>query len=184
MKGNELVWRALADRALAGERTWRNVADLAYAYKVYRGWLGDWDAYHGYDYGELWWQADQSKPVGINLPGSEINGESVDGGLPEELRRGGPFRWPPTPTDYCWEGLQGPVASAEMFERAGLPAWSLTSNALYRAVRFLYDIEWPAEGDDRWQIALYNRAYGTNFVPSGGNGGCGKNIGWTAWTHQ
>lgn len=30
MKGNELVWRALADRALDGQRTWRNVADLAY----------------------------------------------------------------------------------------------------------------------------------------------------------
>jgi hypothetical protein len=29
MKGNELVWRALADRASA-QRTWRNVADLAY----------------------------------------------------------------------------------------------------------------------------------------------------------
>ncbi len=30
MKGNELVWRALADRALEGQRTWQNVADLAY----------------------------------------------------------------------------------------------------------------------------------------------------------
>lgn len=30
MKGNELVWRTLADRALEGQRTWQNVADLAY----------------------------------------------------------------------------------------------------------------------------------------------------------
>lgn len=30
MKGNELVWRALADHALRGERTWRSVGDLAY----------------------------------------------------------------------------------------------------------------------------------------------------------
>lgn len=30
MKGNELVWRTLADRALQGERTWGNVGDLAY----------------------------------------------------------------------------------------------------------------------------------------------------------
>jgi len=30
MKGNELVWRALADRALQGERSWSNVGDLAY----------------------------------------------------------------------------------------------------------------------------------------------------------
>ncbi|HRN28833.1 MAG TPA: hypothetical protein PK781_10480 [Terrimesophilobacter sp.] len=30
MKGNELVWRSLADRALEGRRTWPNVADLAF----------------------------------------------------------------------------------------------------------------------------------------------------------
>ncbi|NEM92014.1 TrmB family transcriptional regulator [Galbitalea soli] len=30
MKGNELVWRSLADHALRGERTWSNVGDLAY----------------------------------------------------------------------------------------------------------------------------------------------------------
>ena len=30
MKGNELVWRSLADRALDGERSWSNVGDLAY----------------------------------------------------------------------------------------------------------------------------------------------------------
>jgi hypothetical protein len=30
MKGNELVWRSLADHALKGERTWSNVGDLAY----------------------------------------------------------------------------------------------------------------------------------------------------------
>lgn len=30
MKGNELVWRTLADRALSGARTWQNVGDLAF----------------------------------------------------------------------------------------------------------------------------------------------------------
>lgn len=30
MKGNELVWRALADHALEGQRTWQSVADLAF----------------------------------------------------------------------------------------------------------------------------------------------------------
>jgi hypothetical protein len=30
VKGNQLVWRALADRALSGQRTWANVGDLAY----------------------------------------------------------------------------------------------------------------------------------------------------------
>jgi hypothetical protein len=31
MKGNELVWRALADAALRGERRWQNAGDLAHA---------------------------------------------------------------------------------------------------------------------------------------------------------
>lgn len=30
VKGNELVWRSLADSALTGKRTWSNVGDLAY----------------------------------------------------------------------------------------------------------------------------------------------------------
>ena len=30
MKGNELVWRVLADRAIEGQRAWANVADLAF----------------------------------------------------------------------------------------------------------------------------------------------------------
>lgn len=31
MKGNELVWRTLVDGAVSGNRTWRNVGDLAFA---------------------------------------------------------------------------------------------------------------------------------------------------------
>lgn len=30
MKGNELVWRTIADRALNGERAWSNIGDLAH----------------------------------------------------------------------------------------------------------------------------------------------------------
>ncbi|RFA12407.1 hypothetical protein B7R22_15995 [Subtercola boreus] len=30
MKGNELVWRSLADHAILGDRSWKNVGDLAY----------------------------------------------------------------------------------------------------------------------------------------------------------
>jgi hypothetical protein len=33
-------------------------------------------------------------------------------------------------------------------------------------------------------VPIINQAYGTSFAASGGVGGCGKNIGWTAWTHQ
>jgi len=156
-------------------------AELTRAAQVFKGWLGDRDSYAGFDYGELWWQADPAKPVGINPKGSTIQGHSVDGAQPEELRRGGAFKWPPAKTDYCWEGLQGPTAAVHMLMRAGLPAHEWCDKALLRAVAFLYDIGWEATGDDKWQIPLINYIYGTNYPVTGG--GRGKNVGWTLWTH-
>lgn len=157
-------------------------AELDAAATVFRGWLGDRSAYAGFKYGELDWQADPSKPVGINPVGATIQGHSVDGAQPEELRRAGGFTWPPAKTDYCWEGLQGPVAAAKMLHRAGYDAWNWSDKALLRAVTFLYDIGWPAVGDDQWQPWVINKAYGLNIPTTGG--GKGKNVGWTQWTEQ
>ena len=44
-------------------------AQLARTAQVFRGWLGDRTAYAGFSYGELSWQCDTSKPVGINPVG-------------------------------------------------------------------------------------------------------------------
>jgi hypothetical protein len=69
-----------------------------------------------------------------------------------------------------------------MLHRAGYDAWQWSDKALYRAVRFLYDIGWPATGDDQWQPWVINKAYGVNIPTTGG--GKGKNVGWTQWTEQ
>jgi len=50
-------------------------------------------------------------------------------------------------------------------------------------VQFLYDIGWPATGDDQWIISLINARYGTSFAVNSG-ASPGKILGWTAWTHQ
>jgi hypothetical protein len=97
------------------------------------------------------------------------------------MRRAGRFRWPPRDTGYPWEGLQGAIVLAELLSRAGYPAWDWEEQALLRAVEFLYEIGWPAEGDDEWQIWLINHAYGTNF-PAETATNPGKNMGWTDWT--
>lgn len=156
--------------------------DLDKAAKVLQGWMGDRSVYAGFTYGPLDWQADPSKPVGVNPVGALINGHPVGGGQPEELRRAGGVHWPPTFTDYGWEGLQGRVASAKMLSRAGYPAWDWSNQALLRATQFLYDINWPAVGDDKWQIWVIDKAYGAAFPKTGG--GHGKNAGWTQWTEQ
>ena len=161
--------------------------DLDKAAKVLQGWLGDRAAYSGFSYGELWWQVDPSRPVGVLPVGAEIQGHNVDGFQPEEMRRAGSFAWPPKATDYAWEGLQGRLASAYMLSRAGYDSKNWSDKAMLRAVEALYRIGWPAEGDDQWQPWLLNKMYGLygtpDEIPTTG-GGKGKNVGWTMWTHQ
>ncbi|MCI0398635.1 MAG: alginate lyase family protein [Chloroflexi bacterium] len=160
-----------------------DTAELERTAQVFKGWLGDRSAYDGFDYGRQDWQADPDNPVGINPPGATKEGHDIGGALPEEMRRSGRFRWPPRKTGYPWEGLQGTVVLAEILSRAGYPAWEWEDQALLRAVQFLHDIGWPAEGDDQWQVWLINHAYGADF-PATTPTRPGKNMGWTDWTHS
>lgn len=149
---------------------------------VFKGWLGDRIAYSAFKYGELDWQADPSKPVGVNPKGATKNGHNIDGALPDDMRRGGAFAWPPKATGYPWEALQGATVAAQILSRQGYDAWNWCDKALLRAAKFLYSINWPATGDDGWQPWLINYAYGTNF-PTSQAGVTGKNMGFTSWTH-
>ena len=159
-----------------------DTAELARTAQVFHGWLGDRSSYAGFNYGDLSWQCDPSKPVGINPINCMKEGHSIDGALPEEMRRGGKFTWPPKETGYPWEGLQGAVVQAEILHRAGYPTWEWEHEALKRAVQFLYNIGWNPTGDDRWQIWLINHAYGPSFNTET-QVSPGKNMGWTDWSH-
>jgi hypothetical protein len=160
-----------------------DTADLAAAADVFKGWLGDRDAYDDFIYGELWWQSNPQEPVGINPAGAMIQGHSVDGVLPDDQRRGGPFEWPPPQENYVYTGLQGAVVQAEILHRQGYDAWNWENKAMLRAFQWLHEqANYPAVGDDTWQPHIVNYRYGTSFpapVPSN----WGKNMGWTDWTH-
>ena len=156
-------------------------AQLDRAAAVFQGWLGDRAKYAGFKYGELDWQSDPSHPVGVNPPVASKASHTIDGALPDDMRRGGSFTWPPKPTGYPWEALQGAVVQAELLSRAGYPAWEWQSKAILRSVQFLYNIGWPATGDDQWQVWLINRAYGTSYATNA-KATPGKNMGWTSWT--
>ena len=158
--------------------------ELARTAQVFKGWLGDRSSYIGFRYGsDLSWQANPLSPVGINPMGATKNGISIDGALPEEMRRGDSFTWPPAETGYPWEGLQGAVVQAEILYRAGYDTWQWEDQALLRAAQFLFDIGWKPTGDDEWVPWLIDARYGTNFADDL-DASPGKVMGWTAWTHQ
>jgi hypothetical protein len=178
--------------------------DLARQATVMKGWLGDRSAYPGIpstefgreDVGrglrfggsddDLSWHADPSEPRGVNPKGAEKEGHSIDGALPDDMRRGGSFRWPPRYTQYPREALSGYVALAEILFRQGYDVYAWEDQALLRAARFLYELEQEFPDRDWWEPGvpaywIINYRYGTSFPVTGS--GFGRNFGWTDWTH-
>jgi hypothetical protein len=161
-----------------------DATEMARVAKVFRGWTGDRAAYAGFSFGtDLSWQCDPDHPVAVNPTGCSRDGIALDGALPDEMRRGGSLTWPPTPTDYAWEGLQGALLQAEILSQHGYDAWGWSNGALLRAVRFLYErAGWPATGDDEWQPWLIDARYGTSLRgPAPAR--TGKNFGFTDWLY-
>lgn len=161
----------------------RDTADLAAAVRVYRGWLGDRALYAGFDFGDLSWQADASKPVGINPKGATRNGYNIDGVLPDDQRRAGGFTWPAPKENYVWGALGPALVTGELLRRAGyadVTSWS--DSALRRSLDWLHGVNgFPASGDDSWVPWLANRLLGTSYPAKSGTKG--KPMAWTDWTH-
>jgi hypothetical protein len=178
--------------------------DLARVARVMKGWLGDRSSYPGapgpvygpdhvgksFRFGgsedDLSWQLDPSRPRGVNPKGAEKDGHSIDGALPDDMRRGGPFRWPPHYTQYPREALSGYVALAEILYRQGYDVYGWEDKALLRACRFLFGLEQEVPEEDWWEPGvpaywIINLRYGASFPVTGS--GSGRNVGWTDWTH-
>ena len=158
-------------------------ADLERSARVLRGWLGDRSAYDGFRYGKLWWQADPKAPVGINPRGARRDGRSIDGVLPDDQRRDGPFAWPPPHENYVYGALQGALVQAVILHNAGYDTFEWQDRALLRAFQWLYtEARFPAQGDDTFEPYLVNYYYGTR-LPTTAPARPGKIAGWTDWTH-
>ncbi len=161
-------------------------ADLNRAAQVFKGWLGDRASYAGFDYGDLSWQANPGAPVGVNPAGATKSGHSIDGALPDDMRRGCGFQWAPCKTNYPWGAMDGAVVQARLLSRAGFDAWNWQNRAMFRATQFLYNLNkqvggWWATGDNEWTPWVINKAYGASF-PAVAPAHVGKNMGWTDWT--
>jgi hypothetical protein len=166
-----------------------NTPDLARAAAVFKGWLGDRAAYHGFKFGaDLSWQADPRRPVGVDPPGTIKKGLSLDGALPDDMRRGCPLRVPPCPTKYPWEAMQGAVAQAEILSRQGYDAFGWEDQALRRAAEFLYGLhrrfgagQWFVPPSDAWIPWVLDARYGMR-LPTRTPVPPGRGIGYTDWT--
>jgi hypothetical protein len=82
--------------------------------------------------------------------------------------------------------MQGIIMQADLLSHHGFPAFAWSDNAVYRAARFLRNLDalyggWWVAGDDVWQPSVLNHAYGPVF-PSNGTG-AGKVFGWTDWVY-
>jgi hypothetical protein len=170
-------------------------ANLGEIDNVFQGYLGDRskyifdDKFFGGPNNDNSWQANPSALVGVNQKGTSKGGHSIDGAEPEEMRRGGVFKWPPVYTNYPWAGLQGSSVTAEILFKAGYPSWDYMDKAVLRAIEFLYSADlnvqdyWGADGDDYFVIKIINKRYGKSFTATNQKE-TGKCMGWTGWTHQ
>jgi len=158
--------------------------DVERAARIFRGWLGDRSAYAGFRYGSLAWQANPEAPVGINPRGSRREGHSIDGVLPDDQRRSGPFEWPAPHENYVYGALQGALVQAVLLGNAGYDVWEWGDRALLRAFLWLHaEAGFPAQGDDGWEPWLINFHYGVR-LPAPDPARPGKIAGWTDWTHR
>lgn len=154
--------------------------------KWHKGFLGDNTTYNGMVYQDTNWHADINNKRGINGPGATIQGQNVDGVIPEDQRRGGEFTWPAPKENYVYEGLQGALVTDVVLQRAGKITPYHYSSALVRAYRWLHNSNgYPAGDDDRWQMWVVNKQYNQSFPTTTSTGvTAGKLMGWTDWTHQ
>jgi len=188
-------------------------------WNVFRRWLGDESSPFTFapsDWGgplppDLSWQHDPLAPVGINPRAAsrlDCRGirRSLDGALPDEMRRAGPFEdalgvplaqgrrawlWPPYPQvadrDYNWEALQAVMAQAILHARRGKDPWSLSEQAIRRAFEWLYGelrfpVTDPMAGDDAyWLPCLANRIYALDLAEPATTKP-GRQVGFCDWT--
>ncbi|MGH3027048.1 MAG: alginate lyase family protein [Gaiellaceae bacterium] len=198
-------WGGMAGASRAAIAAYlRDEAELDRVAKVMKGWLGDRTAYPGtpgplfgpddvgrsFRFGgsedDLSWHADPLRPRGVNPKRARKEGHSIDGALPDDMRRGGEFTWPPKYTQYPREALSGYVALAEILYRQGYDVYRWEDRALLRACRFLFELEEKFPEQEWWEPGvpaywIVNYRYGTSFPVAGD--GLGRNFGWTDWTH-
>ena len=157
-------------------------AELARAATVFHGWLGDRAAYAGFEYGDVTWQCDPSKPVGDQprlhqgaatpsagrCPTTCAGVGASPGRRPRPAIRGRRSRAPSCRPSSCVVPATTPGTGRT--RRSCGPPSSCTTDRL------------GGVGDDEWQPWLIDARYGTSYRDAA-PAQHGKNFGWTDWLY-
>jgi len=156
-----------------------DTTDLARAVKVHRGYVGERDQYTGFHFGDLLWQSDKTKPVGINPRGAKISTADVDGVLPDDQRRTAGTPASPNKANYVDQALGELLVTCALL---GAPRYG--DEAVVRAYGWLNRRRFVQLGDDRWQPAMANALYGAGTANPASGTQDGKSFGITDWLYS
>ena len=165
-----------------------DTADLAIAAKIFKGFVGDRTSYASFEFGSGSedWMCDSANPRPLNPTNCVKSGHNLSGALPDDMRRGGGFTWPPTPTNYAWGAYSAALAQAELLYRAGYDSYNWEDKAMLRAIQFnAANMASSASGPTNWAPWVAKKRYGAgsfSYTPQA-NGG-GRLMDWADWTHQ
>jgi hypothetical protein len=110
------------------------------------------------------WQCDQDRPAGINPAGCSRDGHRLDGVIPEDQERCGPFSWPPCETNYIHGAADGMLLSFWMMARQGENPWAWGDRAALRQMEWKYEVGQPPYEGFRWQIPVVESVYGVDLA--------------------
>lgn len=153
---------------------------IAWGWMAFRRYCGDRNSAWQLENSASEWQVDNADPVGIQNAGATIGGVNVDGAVSSDMARGGGVSATPGYTAYPWVGLNGAILAAEVFYRAGYPAYTIADKALLRAATYLKNLggDWYDASTRRDVKHLINRRYSVSYpcaLPVGASG----LVGWT-----
>lgn len=148
------------------------------------GWIPKVDAF-----GCLDWQPIPATPYVICPVGAQIQGHSMSGADPEELRRWdgssdfcAPFKYPFPCENYVWSALEGLTGTAWVLAHNGFPeVWEWQNRAMLRAFEWQHrEANCPATGNDTHLPHVINAVYGSSF-PAPSPSTPGKLFGYGDW---
>jgi hypothetical protein len=170
---------------LAADLYLNDTDDIKVQLTMFAGWLGDYNAYHGFDYGDTSWQCDPSHPVGINPAGCVKQGVNIDGVLPDDQRRAGSFTTGAIPHEnYTREAFEPALQEAVMAaQQTGQNPFCWSNKALLRADQNFARMGYAATGDDTNEPWLVHWGYGVSPSSPLGSTSLGKGMSNEDWVH-